>query len=357
MAEMMKAAVLYAKDDIRYEDYPMPEIQNPGDVKVRVRAAGICGSDVPRVLGDTAWFYPIVLGHEFCGEVVEVGKDVSSLQVGDYVSCAALVPCYKCEDCQKGNYGSCRNYGFVGTRQQGGFSDYVVADEKNFVKYDASVSYDQALLFEPCTVGIHGVRAAEYKGGGTVAILGCGTVGIFTAQWAKILGGRKVVVFDIEQSRLDLALRMGADAVVNSKDEDWKARGMELTGGYGFDYVFETAGTGATMEMAFQLTGTKGTLCMIGYPGKPVTFDPNVWHQINMREFKVVGSQMSYAPPFPGPDWTLTSHYFSTGEMKYDPSMIFKKFEMKDVVKAFDLFRTPGAVKGKVMLVNDLPLD
>ena len=92
MADTMKAAVLYAKDDLRYEDYPMPEIQKPGDVKVRVRAAGICGSDVPRVLGDTAWFYPIVLGHEFCGEVVEVGSEVTSLQVGDHVSCAALVP-------------------------------------------------------------------------------------------------------------------------------------------------------------------------------------------------------------------------------------------------------------------------
>ncbi len=356
MAEMMKAAVLYAREDLRYEDIPVPEV-GPDEAKVRVRAAGICGSDVPRVLGDTAWFYPIVLGHEFCGQVVEVGANVTDLQVGDYVSCAALVPCYNCEDCQKGNYASCRNYGFVGTRQQGGFADFVVADHKNFVKYDPSVSYEEALLFEPCTVGLHGVRVADYKGGGTVAILGCGTVGIFTAQWAKILGGRKVVVFDIEQSRLDLAKRLGADEVVNSMTEDWKARGMELTDGKGFDYVFETAGTGATIEMGFLLTATHGTLGMIGYPGKPFTMDNHVWHQINQREFKVVGSNMSYAPPFPGPDWTMTSHYFSTGQMKYDPSMIFKKYEMKDIVEAFDQFRTPGTVKGKIMLVNDLPID
>ena len=147
----MKAAVLHANEDIRYEEFPTPETL-PGTVKVRVRATGICGSDVPRVLHHGAHFYPVVLGHEFAGDVVEVGEGVETLQVGDTVSGAPLLPCMKCADCQQGNYSLCKHYSFIGSRQQGSFADYVVLPERNAVKYDPSIPYEQAAMFEPSTV-------------------------------------------------------------------------------------------------------------------------------------------------------------------------------------------------------------
>lgn len=353
MQSYMKAAVLYDTNDIRYEDHPMPEIQTPDQIKLRVKAAGICGSDVPRVLGDSAWFYPIVLGHECCGEVVETGTTVTSLKVGDHVIIAPHIPCFHCDDCQNGYYGSCKDYGFIGTKQQGGFAEYLVVDQMNAVKLDDSIPYREAMVFEPATVACHGMRQADFRGGSTVAILGCGTVGIFAAQWAKAFGARQVVVFDVVDERLRLAIRLGSDAVVNSSAADWQKKAMELTDGKGFDYIFETAGMPATMKMSYHLVGTHGTICMIGYPSTPVTFEAADVFQMIQKEFRVVGSRMSFTPPFPGSDWTQTAEYFARGLLQYDDSMIFREFPLSQVKDAFDLFRVPGQVKGKVLLLPE----
>ena len=330
----------------------LPET-GPGQVKVRVKAAGICGSDVPRVLGDASWLYPIVLGHEWCGEIVETADDVDSLKVGDRVTCAPHMPCFQCRECQNGYFGSCKNYDFIGTKRQGGFAEYVVVNARNAVKHDPNSRYQEVMMFEPATVACHGLRRAEFQGGTTAAVLGCGTVGIFTVQWAKAMGARKVVVFDIVKERLDLAVRMGADAVVNSTDPNWKEAAMGLTEGEDFAYVFETAGTPATMKMSYYLATTRGKICMIGYPGIPVTFEAPEVFQMIQKEFSVMGSRMSFTPPFPGPDWTLTAEYFSKGALRFDPSMIDREMPMEQVKEAFELFRTPGAVKGKILLVND----
>ena len=128
----MMAAVLHGNNDLRYGAYNMPQVK-PGTVKVRVRAAGICGSDVPRVLHSGAHFYPIVLGHEFAGDVVELGEGVENLKVNDTVSGVPLVPCWKCANCQQGDYALCKQYSFIGSREQGSFADYVVIPAHNAV--------------------------------------------------------------------------------------------------------------------------------------------------------------------------------------------------------------------------------
>ena len=256
----MKAAVLYGNGDIRYDDWDTPQVK-PGTVKVKVRATGICGSDVPRVLHNGAHFYPVVLGHEFSGDVTEVGEGVTGIRVGDTVSGAPLVPCMQCGDCQQGNYALCRHYSFIGSRQQGSFAEYVVLPAQNAVKYDPSIPYEQAAMFEPSTVALHGLLQAEYRGGETAAILGCGTIGIFTLQWARIFGAKKIVAFDIDGGRLELARRMGADAAVNTLKQDYLTDAMALTNEQGYQNVFETAGNPVTMRMAFELAyalGCKG---------------------------------------------------------------------------------------------------
>ena len=147
---------------------------------------------------------------------MEVGEGVTKVKVGDRVSGAPLLPCMKCDDCQKGNFSLCKHYSFIGSRQQGSNADYVVVPEQNAVPFDTSVSYEQGAMFEPATVAIHGVFQNDYHGGEYVAILGGGTIGMFTMQWAKIFGSKKVVVFDISDERLDLAKRLGADEVINT---------------------------------------------------------------------------------------------------------------------------------------------
>lgn len=348
----MKAAVVCANEEVRYLDYEEP-VPGPGEVKVKVAASGICGSDIPRVLHNGVHFYPIVLGHEFSGDVVEIGEGVTKVKVGDRVSGAPLIPCMKCEDCQNGNYSLCRHYSFIGSRRQGSNAEYVVLPEQNAVPFDPGISYEQGAMFEPSTVALHGLLQNEYQGGRYVAVLGGGTIGMFTMQWAKIFGSRKVVVFDISRERLDLAMRLGADAVVDTTREDYMEKALELTEGRGYDYVYETAGQAPTMYMAFELAANKAHVCFIGTPHVDLTFTPALWENMNRREFKLTGSWMSYSAPFPGREWELTAHYFATGQLKFDPGFIYRKMPMSQAQEAFQLFKTPGLVQGKVLLVNE----
>ena len=348
----MKAAVLYGNEDIRYDTWETPQVK-PGTVKVKIRATGICGSDVPRVLHHGAHFYPVVLGHEFSGDVVEVGEGVNGLSTGDTVSGAPLVPCMKCDDCQQGNYALCKHYSFIGSRQQGSFAEYVVIPAQNAVKYDPNIPYEQAAMFEPSTVAVHGLLQADYRGGETVAILGCGTIGIFTLQWAKIFGAKKIVAFDIDNGRLELAKRMGADIVINTHQNGFMEKAKELTNNQGFNNVFETAGSPITMRMAFDLAANKARVCFIGTPHTDLAFTPQQWENMNRKEFHLTGSWMSYSAPFPGREWDLTAHYFKTGELKFDNGFIFKKYPLSRVAEAFALYKDPSQVHGKIMLTND----
>ncbi|HIV11667.1 MAG TPA: galactitol-1-phosphate 5-dehydrogenase [Candidatus Pullilachnospira stercoravium] len=348
----MKAAVVTANEEVRYMEVEEPSA-GPGMVKIRVAASGICGSDIPRVLHHGVHFYPIVLGHEFSGDVAEVGEGVTKVKVGDRVTGAPLLPCMKCDDCQNGNYSLCRHYSFIGSRQQGSNADYVVIPEQNVIPYDPSISYEQGAMFEPSTVALHGLLQNDYRGGGTVAVLGGGTVGMFTMQWARIFGAAKAVVFDISSRRLELARRLGAEAVIDTTKENFMEEAMALTGGKGFDYVFETAGQVSTMQTAFALAANKARVCFIGTPHENLTFTPAQWENMNRKEFHLTGSWMSYSSPFPGKEWELTAHYYATGQLKFDPDFIYKKMPMSQAQEAFQMFKTPGLVQGKLLLINE----
>lgn len=348
----MKAAVVCANEDVQYLEYEEP-VPGPGEVKVRVKASGICGSDIPRVLYHGVHFYPIVLGHEFSGDVVEIGEGVTKVKVGDRVSGAPLLPCMKCDDCQNGNFSLCKHYSFIGSRQQGSNADYVVMPEQNAVVFDPQISYEQGAMFEPSTVALHGLLQNDYQGGQYVAVLGGGTVGMFTMQWARIFGSKRVVVFDIRKERLELAKRLGADEVILTTEEGFMEKARAVTNGKGYAFVYETAGQTATMQMAFELASNKAHVCFIGTPHVDLSFTPSMWENMNRKEFKLTGSWMSYSSPFPGKEWELTAHYFATGQLKFDPGFIYKKMPMSQAQEAFQMFKTPGLVKGKVLLVNE----
>lgn len=347
----MKAAVLYGDEDIRYEDVPMPEV-GPGEIKVRVRAAGICGSDIPRVFRSGAFYYPIVLGHEFSGEVVETAEDVTGVRVGDYVVGAPLIPCMKCDDCLRGNYASCKQYSFMGSKRQGAFGDYIVMPEACAVPFDKSIRFTHAAMFEPATVAVHGVFCADYHGGGDVAILGGGTIGLFTLQWAKIFGAERVTVFDLDNERLEFLKDYGADEVVNTREPDFLERALALTGGKGFTQVFETAGQSVTMNIAFRIAATKSSVCFIGNPSRDVVFDPVTWELMNRKEFRLTGSWMSYSAPYPGREWSLVAHFLKEGKLKIDDALIYRTYPMCRAKEAFMNFKH-GPVSGKVLLINE----
>lgn len=349
MSETMKAAVLHGNEDIRYEDIPKPAAE-PGEVLIRVKACGICGSDIPRVLHHGAHNYPIVLGHEFSGIVEAVGAGVSHVHIGQRAAGAPLLPCMRCDDCARGDYSLCKHYSFIGSRKYGAFAEYVALPEANAVTFDDSISFIQGAMFEPSTVAIHGVKLSGMQGGENVAVLGGGTIGQFTAQWARIFGARTVTVFDLEDSRLALAMKLGADYGINTRTDSYKEDVKALTDGRGFGAVFETAGSPVTMRLAFELAGNHAPVCFIGTPHTPLTFEPAQWELMNRKEFHLTGSWMSYSAPFPGKEWELTAHAFAKGTLRFDDELVSAVMPLSKAAKAFERFKTPGAVQGRIML-------
>ena len=348
----MKAGVIYGPNDIRYEDMPMPEPKDK-EIRIKVKYTGICGSDVPRVNADACHFYPNVIGHEFSGTVDKVGNGVKNFKCGDRVAGVPLVPCMECEDCQKGSYSLCKHYSFIGSRQQGSFAEYVCVSEKNAVHISDSTSFEQGALFEPTTIALHGLERLNYQAGKYVAVLGGGTIGLLLTEWLRVFDAKKIVVFDIVPEKLELAKKLGADEGVNTLDKDFIEQAKALTGGHGFDYVYETAGNTITMKMAFELAANKAQLCYIGTPRKEMTFSVDEWENLNRKEFTLTGSWMGYSAPFPGREWTLTSDYYGSGKLKYDEGLIFKKFPLSKIADAFELYKTPGAVKGKILIDSE----
>lgn len=345
----MKAAVLEGKNNIQIEDIEIPEIKSK-EVLVKVMATGICGSDLPRVFENAAHNFPIILGHEFSGYVVDFADDVTLFEKGDHVAGIPLVPCMECIDCKNGNYSLCKQYSFVGSRQNGSLSEYIVLNEKNLLKIDKNIPYETAAFFEPSTVALHGIYQSKYKDAKNVVILGGGTIGLFTLQWVKILGAEKVTVTDIDMDHLKLAKQFGADYVLETKDENFLEKAKEITDGRGFDYVFMTTGAVPAMKSAFELASNKAHVCFIGTPTKDITFSIREWENMNRKEFYLTGSWMSYSAPWPGKEWEMTAEHFAKGDLKIVPEMIFKSFPIDKTMEAFNEFTIPGNVSGKVQI-------
>lgn len=310
---------------------------------------GVCGSDIPRVLSDGAHSYPLVLGHEIAGEVTSVGDDADAAVVGRRVAVAPLLPCHVCVQCQLGRFSQCPNYSFIGSRVNGGLAEYLVAPVRNLTLVEDTVSFRDAAFFEPSTVALHGVRHVGFTGGEDVIVLGAGTIGLFTMQWARILGARRVAVVDVNPARLATATKLGADATFDSLDADFLTRIRAWQGGTGFGYAFETAGQNATMTLAFQLAGPHAGVCFIGTSHADLHFDHATFELMNRKEFRLTGSWMSYSAPFPGPEWSLTAECVADGRLRIIDDLVHGTFALDEVMVAFELFEQPGAVTGKLL--------
>jgi L-iditol 2-dehydrogenase len=347
-AQSLKAAVLYGQQDIRYEDVEMPVIQED-EVLVRVKAMGICGSDMPRVLGKGAHFYPIILGHEFSGEVVELGDKVQGLAAGDKIAGAPLIPCHECKDCLQGNYSQCKHYSFIGSRTHGAWAEYVKLPGINAVKLPEGISFVQGAFYEPITVALHGLFVMDYQGGRDVAILGMGTIGLLTLQCARIFGAKRIFAFDIDEERLKVAKEYGADFCLNTRDEPFRELIDRETDGWGLEMVIETAGVEFTEKLSLEIASAKGNVMFIGTPSNPISLMPREFEYINRKELMVRGSWMSYSAPFPGREWELAGYFLEKGLIRVD-RLINRIIPLADVGEAFADLAVPGRVKGKIVL-------
>lgn len=347
MANTMKALVVEGVKKLVYKDVPIPVIKE-NEVLVKVHACGICGSDVPRVRDGGVHSYPIIIGHEFSGEIVEVGSAVTGLVNGMRVTGAPLIPCNHCENCSTGRPAMCTNYSFIGSRQNGAMAEYVAVPAVNIVPIDDTVTYEQAAVIEPITVAIHGVeRAGELKSGSTAIVYGCGTIGILTMQILFAKGIERVYVIDLDQGKLDLAKKLGAYQVIDSASVDVPAY-FESHGKV--DYVFETAGVNILQAQLPLLVKKTGTIVYIGTVPRDVSFKASVFEQILRSELNVTGSWMSYSAPFPGKEWIGAAEYLHSGKVNVD-DIITHTFPLSAGYDAFATLFDSSQETLKVMYV------
>lgn len=271
----MKAYVYTAPYTIEVQDREIPEPKK-GEVRVRVKATSICGSDTGGFKGTSAMrVAPLVMGHEFSGVVDKLGEGVTGKESkwdfaeGTRVVVYPNIACGTCANCQAGLPNICDNRFIPGTTMpagsyDGAFSDYVIVPAESMIPIPDSISFEEGSMFEPASVGLRGARMMGDIKGKTVVVFGAGPIGLMTLQSAKILGAAKIISIDLSEKRLELAKKLGADVTINSKNEDAVKVVREITGGNGVDASADCVGIGVSLNASIAMTKNGGTVAMIG---------------------------------------------------------------------------------------------
>jgi L-iditol 2-dehydrogenase len=290
-AETMKAVVLHAANDLRIDDVKVPAI-GPEDVLVRVRACGICTSDVHYLLhgriGPFVVESPMILGHEASGDVVAVGDLVPKGFIGARVALEPGVACGRCQACKVGHYNLCAEVAFFATPPiDGAMAEFAVIRADFAHRIPETLSYEEATLVEPLSVGIHSARLIGVMPGDTVVVLGAGPIGLCAIAAAKQAGASRVIVSDMLKNRLAVAHELGASATVAADSGDLAEVVRDLTDGRGADRLLDTAGNAAAAERAPALMRRGGSIAIIGLPPDDrITYHMN---DVTTRELSIHG--------------------------------------------------------------------
>lgn len=300
----MKAYVLHGIGDLRYEDRPLPEIR-PGWALVKVLAAGICSSDIPRIFEKGTYHFPTIPGHEFSGRVEQVADAGDSQWIGKRVGVFPLIPCKKCASCEKGQYETCSNYDYIGSRRDGGFAEYVAVPVWNLIELPETVSDVQGALLEPAAVALHAVRRAQIFPGASVCVVGSGAIGLLAGQWAKILGAERVAVKGRSEAKKQIVQQCGLEYAA-----DFRA-------GEEFDCVIEAVGSAQALEESLLLTAPGGRLVLMGNPDGPRTLSQDLYWRILRKQLTLIGTwNSSYGND--NSDWMEAVQTMANGDLQTD---------------------------------------
>lgn len=346
----MKAARFYDIKDIRIEDVSNPKIIEGDDVIIKVKTAGVCGSDISKYGKTGPHIKGEVMGHEFSGEVFEVGPDVQDLKVGDAVAVCPALPCFKCSYCLQGKFSECRNMNILGNKEvYGCFAEYVKISRKNVIKLPEGIDYETAACIEPACIAFHGINRSNIKVGDTIVVLGAGTIGLFLIQWARVFGATRIISVDIFDEKLRLAKEFGADICMNSKLENPVEKVMSLTDNNGVDVAIEAAGTSMTCGEVLGYSKKGGTVLYAGVPYADVLIPRKYFEKIIRNQLNITGTWFANSFPFPGVEWTSAIHFMKNGQIKAKP-MITHRIGIEEVGEIFEKIYKHDVFFGKVMI-------
>jgi len=327
-----------------YVDVDIPTV-GPKDVLTKVKATAICGSDIhayhssPGIM--SMMKLPVISGHETCGEVVEVGECVTNIKKGDLVSAEPHIFCGECYYCQTGAALNCLNMGLLGHTWDGAFAEYMKIPASACWKHPEGTSPELGAIYEPLGVAVHSVMAGDVNGK-SVAVFGCGPIGLFAIGASRVFGATKVFGLEVAPKRLAMARQLFPDVtLINSKEEDPVKTIIEATGGLGVDVSIELSGSPEAMKQTFKVLKREGRVSLVGVTPGPVELE--VHKDIILKEARVLGvfGRVVWQT------WWQVRALLDTG--KFDPlPVITHRFPLADFAQAFELAVSGEA--GKILL-------
>lgn len=348
----MKAWVLNKVGDIQLNEVKMP-VPADDEVLIKVRAAGICGSDIPRIYETGAHKMPLIPGHEFSGEVDSSGKDVPKEWLGKRVAIFPKIPCGKCTMCQKGQPDLCTQYDYVGSRRDGAFAEYVTAPCRNLLELPDSVSFEEAAMLEPLAVAANAVRTgcADKPKDSSIAVCGAGTIGLMVIMLLKEAGFNNIYVIGNKDFQKDKALSLGipSESFIDIRKSDPVSRLKESA--EGIEIYFECVGSNDSISYGLNTLNPRGRLVLVGNPRSDMFFSRDTYWNILRRQLELKGIWNS---TFGGEsdDWGYVLNRLSEGTFK--PSeLISHRLPMEELESGFMIMKNKTEDYIKVMLVND----
>jgi len=354
-SKKMKAAVLYGYNDVRVVERDIPS-PSDDEVLIRVKACGVCAGDIKiitRGMPKQPPFGEFIIGHEYAGEIIEVGRNVDEFKVGDRVTVEVHKGCGRCKNCLMGMYTMCLNYGNIqkghranGFTTNGGFAEYVVNHVTTCVKIPPGIDYDEATTITTAGTSLYAIdMAGGYIPGDNVLVMGPGPIGLMAVQCSKALGAGRVILTGTRNERLILGKNLGADYTINIKKEDPVNKSRELTGGYGADLTLVAAGSPDSLDSAIKMTRKGGNIVLLAHFNEPVNVEIGLAVMNGINIYTVRG------------EGRLSVHramsLMEEGKISGKP-LITHRFTLDEINRAFETFtsRKEGAMKVVVFPEN-----
>lgn len=323
----------------------VPDQLKPDEVLVKIIVTSICGTDVHIYKWDQ-WSQgrikpPLTTGHEFCGRVIKIGSEVTKVKIGDIVSAETHIVCHECEFCKRGEYHICKNTKIIGVDTDGCFAEYAKMPAYNLIVNNSGINPKFLSIQEPLGNAVHTMLHFDIKDK-TVAVVGCGPIGLMGVNIAKAVGAKKIIAIEVNDYRINLAKELGADVVINPLKEDVIQRVLEETDGAGVDVVTEFSGNKKAIEQAFKYVKPGGKMSMLGIVSSNIEIDLSndvVFKGITI--YGVVGRLLFKT-------WDQVTELVQSGKLNLD-KIITHTFPLKDIEKGMDVMISGNS--GKVVLI------
>lgn len=341
----MKAKGCYFLGNGQFEVRDM-EFPQPGDNEVLVRnmAAGVCGTDVHIAAGEKGSADvtpPVVLGHEYAGVVLAVGKDVDVVKPGDCVAIDPNIYCGRCHYCQNGQKQLCEHLYAIGVSRDGGFAEISLVPQTQVLKMNPEIGYEAMAMVEPTACCLRGIHQADVQPGDVALVIGGGAIGQIIAQLLRLRGAAKVIVSEPVKMRRDIAVQLGADGAIDPMNGDLQAQFKALTGREGADIVVECVGRTAAVQQAFQMAGRGARVVLFSVPAPDATV-PLPLFDVYKKELRISGS-------FINPDTTAAAAaLLNAGKLNVLP-FITHRFPLAQTKDAVDAQRGSESIKVVVL--------